>query len=295
MLYDNKLLYFCLVLRIILYMAQNVLFQIDIEKIIQNKSSGSTKKIPKFLISWLKKLVKQDEINDALKYIGEDTGVDAMVKLVNYFNLTIKFKGEENIPDSGNYVFASNHPLGGMDGICLSAVLGQRYQKKIKYLVNDLLFFLKPLQPIFVPINKLGPQAKASAILVNEAFASDNQIITFPAGLCSRKNKGKICDPEWKKAFIVKAVEYQRDIIPIYFEGRNSNLFYRIANIRKWLGIKINIEMLWLPGEVFKQKNASFTIHFGKPIPWQTFDKSKAPDQWAENIKSIVYQMGKKL
>lgn len=274
-------------------MTQEILFQIDIEKIIQDRAPAVVKKAPKFFIHLFKKLIKQDEINDALRYIGEDTGVDAMVKLIDYFNLTIHLNGEENIPSTGKFVFASNHPLGGMDGICLSAVLGQRYDKKIKYLVNDLLYFLKPLQPIFVPVNKYGPQAKSSVILVNETFSSDNQIITFPAGLCSRKSHGIIRDPEWKKGFIVKSVEYQRDIIPIYFEGKNSNLFYHIANVRKKLGIKMNYEMLWLPGEVFKKKNTSFAIYFGKPIPWQTFDRSKSPEEWAEEVKNRVYQLEK--
>ena len=160
-------------------------------------------------------------------------------------------------------------------------------------LVNDLLLYLSNLRSIFVPINKHGAQGKKNAELIEKAYASDNQIITFPAGLCSRKQNGKIQDTEWKKSFIQKAVEYRRDIVPVFFEGRNSNFFYRLANMRKALGIKMNYEMIYLPDEMFKSKHKTYSIHFGKPIPWQTFDSSRKPAEWAEWVKEIVYNLKK--
>jgi len=215
-----------------------------------------------------------------------------MRRLVDHeFNITIKTVGEENIPPDGRFVFAANHPLGGMDGICISVVLGEKYNGKIKYLVNDILYFLKPLQPIFVPINKHGSQAKGAAQAINEAYASDDQMLSCPAGLVSRKQKGVIKDLVWHKSFIQKAVESKRDVIPVHFSGRNSNFFYNFANIRKWLGLKFNIELIYLPDEMFKLKNSTYTITFGKPIPWQTFDKSKTPLQWAQYVKEIVYSL----
>jgi putative hemolysin len=250
------------------------------------------KRIPRFVVDYLKRTVHQDEINDILSRTSHLEGVAFMQNLVsNEFNITIKTKGEENIPPDGRFVFVANHPLGGMDGICISAVLGERYDGKIKYLVNDILYFLKPLQPIFVPINKHGSQAKGSAQAISEAYASDVQMLSCPAGLVSRKQKGEIKDLMWHKSFIQKAVENKRDVIPVHFSGRNSNFFYNFANIRKWLGIKFNIELIYLPDELFKIKNSTFTITFGKPIPWQTFDKSKTPLQWAQYVKEIVYSL----
>jgi putative hemolysin len=181
-----------------------------------------------------------------------------------------------------------------MDGICLSAYLGNKYNGQIKYLVNDILYFLEPLRTIFVPINKHGAQNRSAARALNDVLESDNQIITFPAGLCSRKNKGVICDLEWKKMFIVKAIEYNRAIVPVYFDGQNSHLFYRLANIRKQLGIQFNVEMLFLSREVFKATGSTFTIRFGKPIAPQTFDSSKSPQQWADWVKQIVYNTVRK-
>lgn len=268
------------------------LFRVDIDRILRDKSPKHYNKIPKFLISYLKKTVHQDDINGILERNQGIEGVAFMRALIDKeFNLTLQTKGEENIPGEGRFVFASNHPLGGLDGICLSAILGERYNGKIKYLVNDVLYYIDPLKPIFVPINKYGAQAKGSAQRINDAYASDSQIITFPAGLCSRKQKGKIEDMEWMKSFIIKAVEYERDIIPVHFGGRNSNFFYNFANLRKASGIKFNIELLYLPDEMYKNSGGSFTITFGKPISRQTFDKSKTPSEWAQYVKDAVYSM----
>jgi putative hemolysin len=266
-------------------------FHIDIQEILNAKAPKAAKKVPHFVVKALAKLVCQEELNKFLAQTEGATGVDFMDNALQYFNIQLQIKGEENLPDfNKKCIFASNHPLGGMDGICLSSYLGHQYDKRIKYLVNDILYFIEPLQPIFVPINKHGAQGRSAAQALNEAFSSDNQIITFPAGLCSRKTKGVICDPEWKKMFVTKAIEYKRDVVPVYFEAKNSNSFYNIANIRKKTGLKFNIEMLFLPSELFKAQGSTFTIYFGKPIPWQTFDSSKNPQEWTNWIKNIVYK-----
>jgi len=270
-------------------------FYIDINEILHTKAPRTAKKIPSFLIRVLSKLVHQDEINKILKDNEGITGVDFMNRLVDSFNFRFNITGENNLPDvSAKCIFASNHPLGGADGICLASFLGNQYNQRIKYIVNDLLYFIQPLQSIFVPVNKHGGQERGAAAMLNDAFASGDQILTFPAGLCSRKTKGRIYDLEWKKMFVVKAVEYQRDIVPVYFEAKNSNFFYSIANLRQRLNLKINIEMLFLPHEMFKSKNKKYTIHFGKPVPWQTFDSSKSPQQWTDWVKQTVYDLGRK-
>jgi putative hemolysin len=222
-------------------------------------------------------------------------GVDFMLSVVDYFKIKLVVKNEDNLPDDiRKYVFVSNHPLGGLDGICLSAFIGERYNKKIRYLVNDLLFQIPNLQSIFVPVNKHGAQSKEAAKVMDEVYKSDNQIITFPAGLCSRKIEGRIVDLEWKKSFIQKSIEHKRDIVPIHFEGRNSNFFYRLANIRKRLGIKINFEMLYLPDEMFKNKNKTFYLTIGKPVPWENFSSKKKPVEWAQWMKEEIYKLGSK-
>jgi putative hemolysin len=267
-------------------------FHIDVAEILQSKAPKVYRKIPKFAIRWFAKLICQDQINQTLKENAGLTGVSFMENTIRNFGITIHLEGTENLPEAGRHcIFASNHPLGGLDGIALSAVLGKRYDGKIRYLVNDILYFIEPLKEIFIPINKHGAQGKAAALQLNEAFSSENQIITFPAGLCSRKTKGVIRDPEWKKNFITKSIEHQRDVVPVYFEAKNSNFFYYIANIRKFFKIKFNIEMLLLPREMFKAKQSTFRIYFGKPVSWQSFDSSKTPQQWAKTIENKVYNI----
>lgn len=274
-------------------MIQEGITQIDIKQVLRQKAPSAARKIPGFMVDYLIRTVHQDELNEILRRYHDKDGVAFMLELIGYFDLNLELVNEENIPAEGRYIFASNHPLGGLDGICLSAIIGGRFDGKIRYLVNDLLLYLSNLRSIFVPINKHGAQGKKNAELIEKAYASDNQIITFPAGLCSRKQNGKIQDTEWKKSFIQKAVEYRRDIVPVFFEGRNSNFFYRLANMRKALGIKMNYEMIYLPDEMFKSKHKTYSIHFGKPIPWQTFDSSRKPAEWAEWVKEIVYNLKK--
>ena len=265
--------------------------KLDIDAVLKSKAKNHYNKIPKVAINYLKKKVHQDELNYIIETNRDEHGSDFMKACVDYFNLTLHIKGEENIPETGKFVFASNHPLGGLDGICLAATLGEKYDKKIKYLVNDILLNIENLETIFVPVNKHGWQAKDSVKAMNDAYESDNQIITFPAGLCSRKQNGQIKDLKWAKSFVAKAKTYERDIIPVHFQGRNSNFFYNLSNLRMKLGVKLNIEMLYLADEMMKKKNAEFTITFGKPISWQSLDKSKTPLEWAQNIKESVYKL----
>ncbi|MFV0467779.1 MAG: 1-acyl-sn-glycerol-3-phosphate acyltransferase [Dysgonomonas sp.] len=275
-------------------MDQDQSIYIDLDKIFKTKAPSIYKKTPRFLISYLKRKVHLDEINNIIRYADGAEGVDFMKKTVEYFGIKLNIQGLDKIPQDGHYIFASNHPLGGLDGICLSTVIGDKFDNKVKYIVNDLLYNIKPLQNIFIPVNKIGSQSKSSIASQVEAFSSDNQIITFPAGLCSRRQNGEIKDLEWKKTFITKAIENKRDVVPVFFEGRNSNFFYRFANLRQRLGIKFNLEMLFLPDEMFKCKDRTFNIIFGQPVPYTFFDHTKNPKEWAQLVKEESYKLAKK-
>ncbi|MDR1004087.1 MAG: 1-acyl-sn-glycerol-3-phosphate acyltransferase [Prevotellaceae bacterium] len=272
-------------------MVDDTFFLLDIDKILRNKAPKYYKYIPRFVVSYLKKIIHQEELNPFLQESKDKTGVDFLKASLDFLDAKLIVKGMENLPREGLYVFASNHPLGGQDGVALGYILGTFYDGKVKYLVNDLLMNLHALAPLFIPINKTGKQSKDFPRLVEAGFASDNQLIMFPAGICSRRHKGVIRDPKWTKAFIVKSVQHQRDVIPVYFDGRNSDFFYNLANACKFLGIKFNIAMLYLVDEMFRNRHKTFTVTIGKPIPWQTFDKSKKPAEWAAYVQDEVYSM----
>lgn len=266
---------------------------IDIDAILRSKMGKNASHVPGFLKQWLKKIIHQDEVNEFLWDNKDKTGVEWLWAVVNYLDMHLDVKGEDNLPDATDgrlYTFVSNHPLGGIDGVALGAVIGSHYDGQFKYLVNDLLMNLPGLAPLCIPINKTGHQSRNFPAMVEAGFIANNHILMFPAGLCSRKINGKIEDLEWKKAFVTKSVEHQRDVIPIHFSGQNSNKFYRIANICKRLGIKFNIAMLFLVDEMYKNRHKSFTITIGKPISWETFSKEKTPMKWANLVKKRVYQ-----
>lgn len=267
--------------------------KINVEKIIEGKFPGATKKIPKFLINYLKKIIHQDEANYVFSLYGDLKGRDFADAIEReHFHNKFNIIGEENIPKDSKVIFACNHPLGGADGIALIQVL-TNYYKELKIPVNDFLMYIDNLQEFFIPISKTGGgQAKNVGSLINDACASDAAILFFPAGQCSRRQQdGTIKDNEWKKTFVKKAIQYQRNIVPLFFEGENSKFFYNLAYYRKKLGIKINLEMLYLADEFFNQKDKTFTVKVGKPIPYETFTQEKSEAEWAEWLKEVTYSL----
>lgn len=267
---------------------------IDISDILKSKMGSKAKFVPSPLVKWLKHIIHQDEVNKYLWDSRHLTGVEWLEECVRYLDMTLDIVGRENLPDKDDgklYTFVSNHPLGGEDGVALGAVIGRHYDGRFRYLVNDLLMNLPGLAPLCIPINKTGSQSRSFPAMVEAGFKSDNHMLMFPAGLCSRRINGKIHDLPWKKTFITKSVETHRDVVPIHFGGRNSDFFYTLANVCKALGIKFNIAMLFLVDEMYKNVHKSFRIAIGKPIPWQTFDKSRTPAQWAQYVQDEVYKL----
>ncbi len=269
---------------------------IDIDKILKSKMGTKSRYVPRPLVTWLKHITHQDQVNEFLWDNKDLVGTDWLVACVKYLDMSLEIRGQENLPDKNDgklYTFVSNHPLGGIDGVAIGSIIGRHYDNKFKYLVNDLLMNLPGLAPLCIGINKTGSQSRNFPAMVETGFASDDHMVMFPAGLCSRKIDGIIQDIPWKKTFITKSVEHKRDIVPIHFSGHNSMFFYRLANICKMLGIKFNIAMLFLVDEMYKNRHQSFQITIGKPISWQTFDKSKTPTQWAQEVRARVYQLPK--
>lgn len=266
---------------------------IDIDKILRSKMGSKAKFVPSPLVAWLKHIIHQDEVN---KYLWESrhlTGTEWLEECVRYLDMTLDIVGEDNLPDKDDgrlYTFVSNHPLGGEDGVALGAIIGRHYDGRFRYLVNDLLMNLPGLAPLCIPINKTGGQGRNFPAMVEQGFSSDNHMLMFPAGICSRRRKdGDIRDLPWRKTFVSKSVEYKRDVVPIHFGGRNSDFFYRLANFSDRHVKKVNLAMLFLVDEMYKNTHKTFRIAIGKPIPWQTFDKSKTPAQWAQHVQDIVY------
>ena len=267
---------------------------IDIDKILRDKMGAKAKFVPSFAVNWLKRILHEDEVNQFLWDSRGLSGTEWLTECVRYLDMTLQIEGLENLPDKDDgklYTFVSNHPLGGQDGVALGSIIGKHYDGRFRYLVNDLLLNLPGLKPVSIGINKTGKQGRDFPRMVEAGFKSDNHILMFPAGLNSRKINGKIHDLEWKKTFIAKSVEYQRDVVPIFFGGRNSDRFYRIARFSDKYVKKVNIAMLFLVDEMYRNVGKTFRVVIGKPIPWQTFDKSRTSMEWAKYVEDMVYEL----
>lgn len=264
---------------------------IDLEKVIAGKSERLLRLMPRFLLSYLKRVVHQDQLNDILNRHRTLYGHDFLEAIFKDFGVNIVVKGDENLLLTERFVVVSNHPLGGLDGMALMWAVGRK-KPDIATPVNDFLMHLPNLKPLFIPVNKHGSNATNIAVF-DETFASDKTVVYFPAGLCSRKINGEILDLEWKKTFLSKARKSNRDILPVHISGKNSSFFYNLANLRKFLRIKANIEMLYLVDEMFGQKNKDIVITFGKPVPLEAFDKRRNDRDWAAQLRKHVYKLEK--
>ena len=271
-------------------MQTNDILQVDLDKVIADKNPRLARLLPRFLKRYLKRIIHQDEINHVLRSFSHQTPVEFIRSTLSYMEISYRAVGLEQLSDQGRYLFVSNHPFGGMDGMMLCDELDKRFGSG-RIIVNDILMNLKPLAPLFVPVNKHGRQNSDYLRFFREALASDDQIATFPAGLCSRRIDGKVCDTKWKSSFVKNAIESQRDIVPVFFEGRLSNFFYNRSSLRKRLGIKANIEMIYLPDEMFSQHGRHFDIHFGAPVPWQELAAAGSASHNAQRIREMVYAM----
>ena len=262
---------------------------VDVEQVIRSKTGD--RRLPRFFARYMKKVLHEDDLNEFLRRYPDSEGMDFLNKGLDFIGVNIEVEGYENLPDDGLCTFVSNHPLGGPDGMAVGKIIGKRYDGNICYLVNSFLMFFPPLAPLCTPVNIIGSQSRNLPQQVDSVFSSSKQVIMFPAGLCSRKRRGVIKDLAWKKTFVQKSVQYQRNVVPIWFGGRNSNRFYNIANLCRFFHIRFNVAMLFLVDEMFRHRGDTFRVVIGKPIPYTTFDRSRTPLQWAQYVRDAVYDL----
>lgn len=270
--------------------------RIDLDAIIRSRLSPARRRLmPHWPVRIVERIICQDRLNGILRRVHPATGTAFAKAVLLDRNIKLVVKGTDNIPPHSRLIFASNHPLGGLDGIALIAILGSMYgDDRLRFPVNDLLLNVKPLSSIFVGINKFGHQRRSSASQLDDIWTSDDkQVVIFPAGLVSRLGKnGRIADLQWRKTFVAKAIATDRDIVPVRIVARNSMIFYRTARWRKRLHIRTNIEQVLLPSELFKATGSTITIIFGRPVAAATLktDRRK-PADLAQSIRESIYRL----
>lgn len=266
---------------------------LNIKEVIRRKNPALARMLPGFVLGYLRRILHEDELNRALRDFGHTEGLPFVAHCLAFLDCQVEVQGAENIPTEGGVILAANHPLGGLDGIAFMHVVGQK-RPDLQFLVNDILLNIKNLAPLFVPVNKVGSNPRKALQRIEKTYAQPIPILVFPAGLVSRKLPTGIGDLPWQKSFIAKAIKYQKDIIPVHIEGRNSEFFYNLARWRKRLGIKANIEMLYLVDELFRQRHQTLRFTIGEPLPWQKFQDGSPLDQWAAWLRQQVYQLPQK-
>ena len=263
---------------------------IDVEKAIENSRSKFLKSLPGFILRMISRIVFEDEINHTIHRSRHLKGVPFIIDVLKGWNVILIIKGEENVPPAGRFIFAANHPVGGIDALAIFCTIFRHY-KDVVSPANELLNNIPNLRPLVLGLNVFGKNTREVASRIDKLYASTSQVMIFPSGEVSRRRKGIISDPVWQKSFITKAVQHKRDIIPVHISGRNSNLFYNVARLREILGIRMYIETMLLPREMIKQRNSTTTVTIGKVIPYQEITDEFSHSEWAQKIKEIVYSL----
>jgi 1-acyl-sn-glycerol-3-phosphate acyltransferase len=261
---------------------------VDIEHILKHKAKTLYRWLPRFAINWLKRKLHEQEINRAMVLLKDEKGLEFNSKALDYLGVKVVSVNEELIPKQGNITVAANHPLGGLDGMALIKAVGE-IRPDVHFFVNDILKSITNYGDVFVAVNKLGAASAGSLRTMEEIFRMGGAVLIFPAGLVSRKIDGKVRDLSWKKSFVTQAIDHKRMVQPVFIEGANSRFFYNFARFRKKIGIKANIEMLFLPNEMFRANKKDIRIHFSKPFSYEVFDESRNHKQWADKIYEYIY------
>ncbi len=273
--------------------AEHKTLQIDVDSLLRQRLPRLYGWLPRMAVRWIERTIHQDELNELLRAVGNRTGVAAADAALSHMGIKLNVSGLEHLPKGRRLALVSNHPLGGLDGLALISIMGHQFGPDgIRFMVNDLLMVVEPLRCLFLPVNKYGRQSRTGAGMIEREWAGERQMLTFPAGLCSRmRPDGSIHDLPWRKSFVTHAVASRRDVVPIYFNARNSGFFYRLAKFRERIGLKFNIEMIYLPSEMLKLRGATLNISIGEPIAWSSLDAAH-PAQEARRLCDMAYALG---
>lgn len=261
---------------------------VDVEKVLKEKAHRLYQWLPRFAINWLKKKLHEEDINRIMVTLKDDRGLEFNRKGLNALGARVESVHSENIPTTGKVTFVSNHPLGGLDGMALIKAVGE-VRPDVIFFVNDILKNIDNYGDVFVAVNKVGVVSARSLRTMEDVFRNGGAVLIFPAGLVSRKRNGLVRDLKWRKSFVTQSIDHKRQVVPVFIEGENSKFFYNFALWRKRLGIKANIEMLYLPDEMFRADKKDIRIHFGKPFSYEVFDQSKTHGQWAHLFYKYIY------
>ena len=239
---------------------------VDIQKEIEKKFPNMNKKenfLKKSLFKIAKKIVHEDSINQFLTQNSHLKGFEFVDAVLDYFDFdyAVSSNDLQNIPTSGKVVIIANHPLGGLDALCLLRLISQ-VRKDVKIVANDFLAGFEALNSLIITIDNYKlKQSKSDIKKIYDALKNEEAVIIFPAGEVSRATAKGIKDPTWNKGFLNFAQNTNAPILPIFLDAKNSKTFYTISVINK------TFSTLLLSHEMFNKKSKRINIKVGQIIP----------------------------
>ena len=212
--------------------------------------------------------------------------------LLQNMNVNIVVDEEQlaSIPKEGGFIVVSNHPFGGIEGVMLLSAIA-KVRPDFKIMANFILSHIPNLKDCFFAVNPFekNPEWKSSVGGIKGAVqyvASGHGLGVFPAGEVSRYHGHDFPeDLPWSKSIarIIKSANVP--VIPVFWEGRNSKLFYAVDRIHPMLGTAR------LTRELANKHDQDIVFQVGKPIaPAEIATYEKAADL-AAYLRSRSYAL----
>lgn len=264
--------------------------KISIDDMIRRRWPRAAACMPRAAVRALEHCLCVDRLNDYIVGHAHLPTAEFLHGFLSSLQVTYSVEGLDSLRSDGRYIMASNHPFGGLDGVILAATMIDRFGD-VGVVVNDLLSEIRPLSGIWIPVNTHGAQRSDNVRRYDEVMRSDKPVVTFPAGLCSRRIAGRVRDTRWHPSFVKRAIMHGRDIVPVYVDGQLSDAFYRMAAMRRRLGIGVNLEMLRLPSEMYAQRGQHISIRIGKPLSCHDIRHSESTHDVCRQVRDKVYEM----
>lgn len=217
------------------------------------------------------------------------SGIDFVDKALEYFDFDYSVKAwqRERIPVAGKVVIVANHPIGSLDGLALLKLVSD-IRPDVKVVANDLLYSIKPLRSLLLPVDNMnGNTPRQNLKNIEQHLGGDGALIIFPAGEVSRLSPTGIRDSRWRTGFLRFASKAQAPILPIHINARNSLFFYALSLLAK------PVSTLWLVREMFKQSHRSASMTIGSAVAPSSYEALPLTQQAkARLFKSHLYKLG---
>ena len=212
--------------------------------------------------------------------------------LLKNMGITINVSPEqlENIPKEGGFVVVSNHPFGGIEGVMLLSVIA-KVRPDFKLMANFILAHIPNLKECFFSVNPFekNPEWKSSVGGIKGAImhiAEGNGLGVFPAGEVSRYHGHDYPeDLPWSTSIARIIKNANVPVIPVFWDGRNSKLFYALDKIHSMLGTAR------LTRELINKHDTCFNLQIGKPILPSEVTLYENPKELAAYLRSRSYAL----